>query len=142
MLLRNEFIVILIWTLTNLMKITLIIYWISTRGKQTIFLLVTFSIDLLKYVQHSSTNEFLNKLSSHMLLPSTSYLMLLPHTSTNQNNKYSPVPNNSPPTCLIIFGIFVGSPFLIWTTPLINFPGFVLQIFQRLLKRILLFAKM
>ena len=49
--------------------------------------------------------------------------------------------------CLLIFGFFVGSPrspfsFLIWTLPprphLINFPDFVLQIFQSLLKRIVL----
>ena len=37
-------------------------------------------------------------------------------------------------------------PFLIWTPPpppsLINFPDFVLQTFQRLLKRIVLFAKL
>ena len=42
---------------------------------------------------------------------------------------------------LLIFGFFVGSPahpspFLFGHPPLINFPDFVLQIFQRLLKRI------
>ena len=30
-------------------------------------------------------------------------------------NHYSPVPNNSPPPRLLIFGFFVGPPFLIWT---------------------------
>ena len=44
---------------------------------------------------------------------------------------------------LLIFGFFVGSPappspFLFGPHPLINFPDFVLQIFQRLLKRIVL----
>ena len=61
-----------------------------------------------------------------------------------ENKKlYSSVPNNSaPPSCLFIFGFFVGPPFLIWTPQLNNFPDFVLQIFQRLLKRIVFFAKL
>ena len=48
---------------------------------------------------------------------------------------HSPVPNNSP-TLLIKFWIFCRTPFLI------NFPDFVLQIFQRLLKPIVLFVKL
>ena len=60
---------------------------------------------------------------------------------------YSPVPNNSPPHRLLIFVFFVGrSPFLFGPPPhpppLINFPDFVLQIFQRFLKPIILFAKL
>ena len=55
-------------------------------------------------------------------------------------NKYSPVPNNSPsPPRLLILGFFVGP---LPPLSLINFPDFVLQIFQRLLKRIVLFAKL
>ena len=48
---------------------------------------------------------------------------------------YSPFPNNSP-TLLIKVWIFCRTPFLI------NFPDFVLQIFQRLLKPIVLFVKL
>ena len=57
--------------------------------------------------------------------------------------KYSPVLNNSPPR-LLNFGFFVGPlpPLSYLDPPFINFPGFVLQIFQRLLKRIVLFAKL
>ena len=63
--------------------------------------------------------------------------------------KYSPVPNNSPPR-LFIFGFFVGPPhppphpplLSYLDPPFINFPGFVLQVFQRLLKRIVLFTKL
>ena len=62
---------------------------------------------------------------------------------------YCPIPNNSclhlltfwlfvtppflfgPSPCLLIFGFFARPLFLIWTS-LINFPGFLLQIFQRL----------
>ena len=54
---------------------------------------------------------------------------------------YSPVPNKSPPP-LLIFEFFVETPFLIWNPPLIDFPDIVLQIFQRLLKQIVLFAKL
>ena len=48
---------------------------------------------------------------------------------------------------LINFWIFCQTPptlppFLIWTPPLINFPDFILQILQRLFKRIVLFAKL
>ena len=55
---------------------------------------------------------------------------------------YSPVPNNGPPH-LLIFGFFPDPSFLIWTLPLPppllnNFRDFVLQIFQLLLKRIVL----
>ena len=35
----------------------------------TVFLLGDFNIDLMNYDQHSLTNEFLDSLSSHMLLP-------------------------------------------------------------------------
>ena len=56
----------------------------------------------------------------------------------------------SPPPLprLLIFVFFLDTPFLIWTPPLhpsstlINFPDFVLQIIQRLLKPIVLFAKL
>ena len=65
------------------------------------------------------------------------------------NHGHSPVPNNRPPPGLLIFLFFVAPPppptFLIWTpppSPLINFPYYVLQIFQRSLKRIVLFAKL
>ena len=57
---------------------------------------------------------------------------------------YSPVPNNSPPR-LQSFGFYVR-PSLSYLDPtnpsLINFPNFVLQIFQRLLKPIVLLAKL
>ena len=51
--------------------------------------------------------------------------------------KYSPVPNNSP-IQLIKFWIFCTTPLSYLDLPLTNFPDFVLQIFQRLLKRIVL----
>ena len=62
---------------------------------------------------------------------------------------YPPVPNNSTPR-LLIFEVFVGTtPFSYLDPPplpptplLINFLDFALQIFQRLLKRIVLFAKL
>ena len=56
--------------------------------------------------------------------------------------KYSPAPNNSS-TTLLFFGFFAGPPpSLSYMEPprLFNFPDFVLQIFQRLLKRIVLFG--
>ena len=40
-----------------------------TKENKTVFLLGDFNIDLLNYDQHSLTNEFLDSLSSHMLLP-------------------------------------------------------------------------
>ena len=53
---------------------------------------------------------------------------------------------SSPPPSLLIFGFFVGPPFLFGShlpsPPLINFPDFVLHIFQRLLKRTVLLAKL
>ena len=52
----------------------------------------------------------------------------------------------APPPSLLIFGFFVGPPFLfgshLHSPPLINFPDFVLHIFQRLLKRTVLLAKL
>ena len=68
---------------------------------------------------------------------------MLEKTSVSTPRENSEVSNNSPPF-LINFWIFCRIPhspfsFLIWTSPpLINFPDFVLQIFQRLLKRIVL----
>ena len=55
----------------------------------------------------------------------------------------STVPNNSPPS-LIDFWIFCRTPppHFLFRTPLINFTAFVLQIFQRFLKRSVLFAKL
>ena len=48
------------------------------------------------------------------------------------------------PTCLLVFGFFVGTLLSYLDPPptLINFPDFVLQIFQRLLKPIVLFLKL
>ena len=40
-----------------------------TKENKTVFLLGDFNIDLLNYDQHSLTNEFLDFLSSQMLLP-------------------------------------------------------------------------
>ena len=51
------------------------------------------------------------------------------------------------PPRLLIFGFFIGSPSFLFGSPpllppLINFPDFVLQIFQTLLKPIVLFTKL
>ena len=51
------------------------------------------------------------------------------------------------PPRLLIFGLFIGSPSFLFGSPpllppLINFPDFVLQIFQTLLKPIVLFTKL
>ena len=40
-----------------------------SKENKTVFLLGDFNIDLLNYDQHSLTNELLDSLSSHMLLP-------------------------------------------------------------------------
>ena len=40
-----------------------------SKENKTVFLLGDFNIDLLNYDQHSLTNEFLESLSSHVLLP-------------------------------------------------------------------------
>ena len=40
-----------------------------TKENKTTFLLGDFNIDLLKYDSHTSTNEFLDSLSSNMVLP-------------------------------------------------------------------------
>ena len=40
-----------------------------TKENKTTFLLGDFNIDLLKYDSHTSTNEFLDSLSSNMILP-------------------------------------------------------------------------
>ena len=56
-------------------------------------------------------------------------------TSTLQFQIIAPPPHS-------IFGFFVTPTFLIWTPLLISFPGFVLQKFQRLIKRIVLFVKL
>ena len=66
---------------------------------------------------------------------------MLEKTSVSTPRENSQISNNSPPF-LINFWIFYRIPrspfsFIILTPPpLINFPDFVLQIFQRLLKRI------
>ena len=68
-----------------------------SKENKTVFLLGDFDIDLLNYDQHSLTNEFLDYLSSHMLLPH-----ILQPTRTRNNSKtlidniYSKVitPNN------------------------------------------------
>ena len=68
-----------------------------SKENKTVFLLGDFDIDLLNYDQHSLTNEFLDSLSSHMLLPH-----ILQPTRTRNNSKtlidniYSKVitPNN------------------------------------------------
>ena len=53
---------------------------------------------------------------------------------------YYPVPNNSPPPRLLIFGFFVGLPLSYLdpspSSPVITFSGFLLQVCQRLLKQI------
>ena len=40
-----------------------------SKENKTVFLLGDFNTDLLDYDQHSFNNEFLDSLSSHMLLP-------------------------------------------------------------------------
>ena len=40
-----------------------------SKENKTVFILGDFNINLLNYDQHSLTNEFLDSLSSHMLLP-------------------------------------------------------------------------
>ena len=64
--------------------------------------------------------------------------------STDLCSTYSPVPNNSLPAYQFLC-FFVGPHFLIWTPPplpVINFPHFLLKIFQRFLKLIILFANL
>ena len=39
------------------------------KEQKTVFLLEDFNVDLLKYEQHKTTNEFLDSLSSNMFLP-------------------------------------------------------------------------
>ena len=39
------------------------------KEKKTVFLLGDFNVDLLKYEHHKATNEFLESLSSNMILP-------------------------------------------------------------------------
>ena len=50
----------------HLMTTISIIYWISYQRKRK---LGDFNIELLNYYQHPLANEFLDSLSSHMLLP-------------------------------------------------------------------------
>ena len=50
----------------HLMTTISIIYWISYQRKRK---LDDFNIELLNYYQHPLANEFLDSLSSHMLLP-------------------------------------------------------------------------
>ena len=50
----------------HLMTTISIIYWISYQRKRK---LGDFKIELLNYYQHPLANEFLDSLSSHMLLP-------------------------------------------------------------------------
>ena len=40
-----------------------------SKENKSVFLLGDFNIDLLKYDKHAPINEFLDSLSSHMLLP-------------------------------------------------------------------------
>ena len=40
-----------------------------SKENKTVFLLISFNVDLLNYDQHSLTNEFLGSLSSHTLSP-------------------------------------------------------------------------
>ena len=42
---------------------------VMPKENKTVFVLGDFNIDLLKYEKHSSTNEFLDLLSSHIFLP-------------------------------------------------------------------------
>ena len=53
-----------------------------SKENKTVFLLGDFDIDLLNYDQHSLTNDFLDSLSSHMLLPH-----ILQPTRTRNNSK-------------------------------------------------------
>ena len=40
-----------------------------SKESNSIFLVVDFNVDLMKYNHHAPTNEFLDSPSSHMLLP-------------------------------------------------------------------------
>ena len=53
----------------NLMIIILMNYYTSFPQKTSVILLGDFNIDLMKYDNHHSTNEFLDSLSSQLLLP-------------------------------------------------------------------------
>ena len=60
---------------------------------------------------------------------------------------YPPVPNNSPPVINLLFFVASSPPPISYLDPppsprLIIFPDFVLEIFQRFLKLIILFAKL
>ena len=59
---------------------------------------------------------------------------------------YPPVPNNSPPVINLLFFVASSPPHFLFGPPpsprLIIFPDFVLEIFQRFLKLIILFAKL
>ena len=61
-----------------------------TRENKTTFLLGDFNIDLLKYESHTSTNEFLDSLSSNMILP---YILrptrITGHSKTLTDNIFS-----------------------------------------------------
>ena len=54
----------------------------SSKKNKTVFLLGDFNIDLLNYDQYSLNNEFLDSLSSHMLLPH-----IVQPTGTRKNSK-------------------------------------------------------
>ena len=63
-----------------------------SKENKTVFLLHDFDIDLLSYAQHSSTNEFFDSLSSHMLLPHIVQPTRIRHNSkTLIENNYSNV---------------------------------------------------
>ena len=95
-----------------------------SKENKTVFLLGDFNIDLLNYDQHSLTNEFLDSLSSHMLLPHIVQPTRIRNNSkTLIDNIYSNVitPNNISgnitatisdhlPQCLIAPDIFSNPP--------------------------------
>ena len=68
-----------------------------SKENKTVFLLGDFNIDLLNYDQHSLNNEFLDSLSSHMLLPHIEQpTRIKSNSKTLIDNIYSDVitPNN------------------------------------------------
>ena len=65
----------------NLMTTISIIYWVSCQRKIKLFsFLDDFNVDLLNFDKHSLTNDFLDFLSSYMLL---SHIV---QTNKNKNN--------------------------------------------------------
>ena len=112
-----------------------------------------FSCEYCEISKSSYFQEHLHTAASEVNLGSDC-LGLSFSTVTFRILSYSPGPNKiPPPPRLLIFGFFVGTPSTprpshlsylepLTYLPVINFPDFVLQIFQRLVEPIVLFAKM